>query len=116
VGGVGLRCAPSAARGVLQAQHGRDHQHLGQRALVDAAQDHPAQPRIDRQPAELVADRGEVAALVEGAQLLEHAVALVDRALAGRIEEREASTAPRPSDFIRRMTPARPTRLISGSV
>ena len=63
---------------------------LAQRALVAPAEDHAAEARIDRQPAELLAESASAAVVVERAELLEHAIALVDRALLRRIEEREA--------------------------
>ncbi len=86
--GLLLHVARPVAR-ILQAERRGDHDDLAQRALVAAAEDHPAEPRIDRQPAELMAQLGQRAVLVDRAELLERAVALLDRARLRRIEERE---------------------------
>ncbi len=86
------RCASSAcfcaasgrSRGSWIAERRRDDQHLAQRALLLAPEDHPADARVDGQPRELLADVGELAVAVERADLLELAVALVHRALRRR--------------------------------
>ena len=75
-----------------------------------AGEDHPADARVERAGAR-ASCRASVSSplAVERADLLEHAVALVDGALRRRVEERESrSMSPSPSDFICRMAPARP--------
>ena len=44
---------------VLDGQRRRDDQHLGHASLVPGLQDHPAQPRVDRDPGQLPPHAGE---------------------------------------------------------
>ncbi len=70
-------------------QRARDHQHLGEAAALARGEDHPADARVDRQPGELAAERGERAGGVDRAQLLQQLVPVGDRARPGRLEERK---------------------------
>jgi hypothetical protein len=78
---------------VLDRQRGGDHEHLAQTAEPVGLEDHPAQPRVDRQPREPAPDRGQPVARgapgAQRAQLLEQLDARADVALVGRVDERE---------------------------
>ena len=84
---------------VLDRQGRGDHQHLAQAALTVGLQDHPRQPRVDRQPGELAADPRELeprpvpATAVGGpgqrTELLQQLYAGAHGPLVGRVDERE---------------------------
>ena len=44
---------------VLQRQRGGDHEHLAQAAEPVGLEDHPAEPRVDRQRGQLAAEPGQ---------------------------------------------------------
>ena len=70
-------------------QRGRQHQHFTHASLGVGLKDHPAEPRVDRQPREAAAEVGDRAVAVEGAELLQQQHTVADAALVWRIEERE---------------------------
>ena len=74
---------------ILNLQGRGDDQHLRQAALFARRQDHPPDPRIDRQTAQTSADLGQLLLLVDRAQLEERAIAVADGVGLGRIDERE---------------------------
>ena len=86
--GLLLRLARALAR-VLDVEGRGDHQHVAEAALLGPREDHPADARVDRETGEARAERGELAARPERAQLLEHAVPFRDRLGVRRIEEWE---------------------------
>ena len=65
----------------------RDHQRLGEAAVLSAREDHAADARIDRQLRELAAERGQLAAAVDRGELMQQLIAVGDRARAGRLEK-----------------------------
>ena len=67
----------------------RQDQHLADAVLGVGGQDHPAQPRIDRNLRQPPPDGGELGAL-EGAELLQQRHSVADAAGVGRVEEAEA--------------------------
>jgi hypothetical protein len=79
-------------------------------------QNHAAHARVQRQARQLLAHGQQIAALVHRAQLGQQLVAVGNGAARGRFEEGKCTTSPRPSDFMRRITPASEERRISGSV
>ncbi len=84
--GLGLEVGRSLP-GVLQAQGRGDHDDLTQAAEPIGLQDHPGQPRVDRQPRQPPPELGE--SRRQRAELLEQLDAGRDVALVGRVEERE---------------------------
>ena len=56
--GLGLLLGGPLAR-VLQRQRRCDHDHLADAAEALGLEDHPGQPRVDRQPRQPLADLGE---------------------------------------------------------
>ena len=56
--GLGLLLGRPLAR-VLERERGGDHDHLAHAAEPLGLQDHPAQPRVDRQPGQAAPDLGE---------------------------------------------------------
>ena len=114
VGGLLLFQRPVARIG--HRQRGGDDQHLGQAAALARREHHPPDAGIDRQPREIAAQRRQRARVVDGAQLLQQLVAVGDRARPGASRNGNASTSPRSSDAIRRITAASELRRISGSV
>ncbi len=95
---VGLR--PQLGRPlarVLQRQRGRDHQHLAHAAEPLGLEDHPAQPRVDRQPGQALADPGQPrVADRQRAELLQQLYAGRHVALVGRLHERERRDVAQP--------------------
>ncbi len=87
IGGLSLLERPIAH--VLHAERARDHQHLGERFAVARFENHPADPRIERQLRELAADRRQRIGVVDRAELGQQLVAIGDRPARRRIEERE---------------------------
>ena len=86
--GLLLRFDRPVAR-VLHGQRARDDQHLAQRLLVARAEDHPADPRIERQAREFAAERRQRVVVVDRAELVQQLIAVRDRAARRRLEERE---------------------------
>ena len=91
VGGLLLLERPVAD--VLDAERAGDDQHLAQRLAMARLEDHPADARIERQARELAADRRQRVLAVGRAELVEQLVAVGDRALRRRLEEREVLDA-----------------------
>ena len=52
---------------ILNLQGRGNDQHLGQAAFVDGGEDHPPDPRIDRQAAQAAADLGQLLLLIRRA-------------------------------------------------
>ncbi len=120
------RCSSGRSRGSWMDRRGGDDEHLAQAAEALGLEDHPAQPRVDREPGEPLADGGEpdaLSSLVEegalapvtrpgsrdraspvldqrgggdGAQLLEQVGAGLDVAAVGRLDEGEAGDVAEP--------------------
>ena len=74
---------------VRHRQRRGDDQHLGKAAALAGREHHPADPRVDRQPREIAAQRGQPARVVDGAEFLQQLVAVGDRTRARRLEKRE---------------------------
>ena len=74
---------------VLDAQETGDDQQFVQHAVATRGHQHARQLGIHRQPRHFAADAGEVALLVDGAQLAQGLPAIRDRARVGRIDEGE---------------------------
>ena len=111
-----LLCERPLAR-IGHRQRARDDQHLGRGTRPRRREQHAADARIDRQLRELAAERRERVLRVDRAELLEQLVAVGDRARRpARSRNGNASTAPRPSAAMRRITAASDVRRISGSV
>ncbi len=95
---VGLRALLLGAfAGVLDREGGRDDEDVAHAAEALGLDDHPAQPRVDRQPGQALADLGEADAAAgplvgrrrDRAELLEQLYAGRDVASVGRLDERE---------------------------
>ena len=114
VGGLALLGGPLA--GVLHGQRGGDDQHLAQAAGAVGLDEHPAQPRVDRQRRQRPSDGGERAVPSERAQLVQQRDAVGTARASGRSTNGNAVISPRSSAIICRMTEARLVRRISGSV
>jgi hypothetical protein len=80
---------------VLDRQRGRDHHHLADTGVLVRLDDHPCEPRVERDLGELAADRGEPAvplARLSGfdrTELGEQLQAVGDAALVRLVDERE---------------------------
>ncbi len=74
---------------VRHRQRRGDDQHLGEAAALAGREHHPADPRVDRQPREIAAQRGQPARIVDGAEFLQQLVAVGDRTRARRLEKRK---------------------------
>ena len=81
---------------VLDGQRGRDHEYLAQRSVVDRGQDHPGDPRVDRQLGELLPERGQLSGGVQRAQLDQQVHPVTDGAPVRRVEEREVGHLAQP--------------------
>ncbi len=88
VSGVGTVTRPLAR--VLHGERAGDDQHLLQTLLVTRGQDEPADRRVEREARHLLAQRGDLARLVDRAKLLQLLVAVVDGAAGGRLKKRES--------------------------
>ncbi len=75
--------------GVLERQSRGDDEYLAEAAEPLGLEDHPAQPRVDRQPGQAPADLGEPLVGRDGVELLEQLPAGGDVAPVGRLDERE---------------------------
>ena len=85
----GARLLERAFARVAHRERGGDDEHLLEAAFVPRRDQHPADPRVEREPGELAADVGQGIGVVHGAQFREQRVAVGDRARKRRIEERE---------------------------
>ena len=97
--GLGALLGGPLAR-VLQRHRRHDDQHLAHATEPLGLQDHPAQPRVERQPREPAAGVGQgvlaVAAGAQGAELLEQLQAGGDVAPVRRLDERESGDVTQP--------------------
>lgn len=85
----GLLAVGRALPWVGDGQSRRQHQHLRHASLGLGLQNHPAQPRVERQPRQAAAQVGDRAVAVERAELLQQLHTIADAAPIGRVEERE---------------------------
>ena len=94
---------------VLDGQGGGDDEDVAQAAEALGLEDHPAEPRVDREPGQAATDVGEADALPplldrrgrcdrrpDRAELLEEVGAGLDVAAVGRLDEREAGDVTEP--------------------
>lgn len=90
VRGVGLRTrvGGTLAR-ILHAEEGREHEQFAQRAEPARLDQHPSERDVDRELREVPPDRREALVAVDRAEFGEPSVAVRDRALGGRLDERE---------------------------
>ena len=88
LGGLGLLVQRAVAH-VLYGKRRGDHHHLVERAALLRLQDHAAHARVQRQPRERLADRGEFVVVVNRAELGEQLVTIDDGALLRRLDEGE---------------------------
>ena len=103
--GLRLQLRRPLAR-VLQGERGGDDEHVAQAAEPLGLQDHPAQPRVDRQPGQPPPEPGQARAALRApvarllrrqrTELLEQLDARGDVAPVGRLHEREAADVPEP--------------------
>ena len=84
---------------ILHLERRGDDQQFLKAAMVGGGQQHPADPRIDRQSAELFAQRRELPALVDGGQFEQRVVAVADERRLWRVEEREFVDRAEPQRF-----------------
>lgn len=90
VGGVGgLLLVERAFAGVLHAEGGGDNEEFLFDAFALAGDDHARDARVDRETGELLAERGELEFLSDGAEFKEGLVAVGDEAGVGGLEEGE---------------------------
>jgi hypothetical protein len=102
---------------ILQAERGGDQEHSRAALARLAGEDHPAHPRVERQLRELLPIVGERAVGRRGRRAPPaRGSPRRSRAWTAGRGTGNSRRSPRSSAFMRRMTPARPTRLISGSV
>ncbi len=86
---------------ILDRQRGGDDEHFAHTSEALSLQDHPAEPRIDRQAGQPAADRSQRADAVgvSGAdrrQFFEQQVAVTDRRCVGRLDERKGGDVAEP--------------------
>ena len=74
---------------VLDRQPGGDDDHLVGAAEPVGLEDHPAQPRVDRQPGEAAPELGQPLLAVQRAELLQQQDAVAHLQPVGRVHERE---------------------------
>jgi hypothetical protein len=102
---------------VLHAQPRGEDEHVVQAALVAPGEDHPPDPRVDGQAGEVAADVGELALVVDRAELAERVVAVADELReSGGSTKGNRSGRPSLSAPICSTTLARLVRWISGGV
>ena len=84
-------------RTLARVRHGeraRDHQCLGEAPGVARGDHDAADPRVERQPRQVPAERRQRALRVDRAQLLQQLVAVGDRARGRRLDERKRGDVP----------------------
>ena len=86
--GLRLRIGRPLAR-ILGRQERRDDQHLGHAVVMARREQHARQARIERQRRDLAAEARHDARFVDGLQLLQQPIAVVDQPRVRRIDERE---------------------------
>jgi hypothetical protein len=73
---------------ILDGQRGRDDHDFACAPVLVGLQDHPGQPRVDRELGELAADAGQ-ALLVQRAELVQQVDAVLHLPAVRRLDERE---------------------------
>jgi hypothetical protein len=81
------RCSARSLARVLDAEEGRDRQHLAQGAVLARRDQHARQLRVHRQARHGAADRREAALRVDRAQFLQYLPAIGDGACVGGFEK-----------------------------
>ena len=119
VGAAGVLSGPFPW--VDDRQAGDDDQHLAQAALTLGLQQHPGQPRVQRQRGQPVTDRGEPGALPSAGSAsapssVSSRIPSATWLRSGASTNGKSATSPSPASVICRITEARLVRRISGSV
>jgi hypothetical protein len=86
--GLLLRLPRTIAR-ILDVERRRHHEHVAKTALLGAGEDHAPDARVDGEARQALAQRRQLASPIDGAQLLQHPIALGDGPRVRRIEEGE---------------------------